>query len=192
MDKHSRYHQNKAQLQEEQKWVSAAKQNNKAFEPLYKKYHEPIFRFVYQRMDDKDKAFDITAQVFVKAMTNIKKYQFKGVPFSAWLFRIAQNELYQSFKDKKAERTVNVETEHLHQMAAEIDDKEDLVFLTKQITNELKTLPENDLQMIELRYFENRPFKEIADILDMTENNAKVKCFRALQKLKKQLSAVKN
>lgn len=192
MDKQHRYHQTESQLMDEQKMVAAAQENSKDFELLYKKYHEPIFRYIYQRMDDKEMAFDITNNVFIKALANIKKYKFKGVPFSAWLFRIAKSELYQAFKDKKAERTINVDTEHLNQIAEELNDNEDRELLKKQLLNQISTLPETDLQLIELRFFEDRSFREIGEILEMTENNAKVKCFRALQKLKKQLNIVRN
>lgn len=192
MNKESRYHQNEAQLMDEQKMIAAAKENPKHFELLYNKYHEPIFRYIYQRMDDKEMAFDITTNVFIKAMANIQKYQFKGVPFSAWLFRIAKSELYQGFKDKKAERTISVDTEHLNQIGEELNEPDGQELLHKQLLNHLSTLPETDLQLIELRFFEDRSFKEIGEILEMTENNAKVKCFRALQKLKKQLNIVRN
>jgi len=190
MNKQHRYHQTESQLMDEQKMIAAAQENSKDFELLYKKYHEPIFRYIYQRMDDKEMAFDITNNVFIKALANIKKYKFKGVPFSAWLFRIAKSELYQAFKDKKAERTINLDTEHLNQIAEELNDNEDRELLKKQLLNQISTLPETDLQLIELRFFEDRSFREIGEILEMTENNAKVKCFRALRKLKKPLNIV--
>ena len=192
MNKQSRYHQNNEQLKAEEKMVTAAKEDPKHFEFLYKKYHEPIFRYIYQRMDDKEMAFDIANNVFIKALTNIQKYQFKGVPFSAWLFRIAKSELYQAFKDKKAERTINLENEQLHQIADEINETDDRELLKKHLLQHITTLPETDLQIVELRFFENRSFREIGEILEMKENNAKVKCFRALQKLKKQLNIVRN
>lgn len=192
MNKTSRYHQNNAQLLDEQKMIAAAKTDPKNFELLYKKYHEPIFRYIYQRMDDKEMAFDITTNVFVKGLLNIQKFEYKGVPFSAWLFRIAKSELYQAFKNKKAERTINVDNEHLSHIAEELNETDNHELLRKQLLNHISTLPETDLQLIELRFFEDRSFREIGEILEMNENNAKVKCFRALQKLKKQLNIVRN
>ena len=192
MNKESRYRQNNAQLLDEQKMIAAAKADPKDFELLYKKYHERIFRYIYQRMDDKEMAFDITTNVFVKGLSNIQKFEYKGVPFSAWLFRIAKSELNQAYKNKKAERTVNVDNEHLSHIAEELNENDDQELLRKQLLKHINTLPETDLQLIELRFFEDRSFKEIGEILEMTENNAKVKCFRALQKLKKQLTIVRN
>lgn len=178
------YHQNSAKLEEEQSWIRRAQKDPEKFGPLYQKYHEQIFRYIYQRMDDHEQALDITSQVFMKALKNIKKFEFRGLPLSSWLYRIAKSELYQAFRDKKALRTVNLETVHLTDMVDEMDEiKSD--DNREQLFKALKHLKENDLQLIELRYFEKRSYREIGEILDLTENNAKVKSFRALEKLKK-------
>ena len=153
------------------------------FEPLYNKYHEQIFRYVYQRVDGKDIAHDITSQVFLKAMKNLNKYQFKGVPFSSWLYRIATSEIYQSYKDKKAERIVNFETEKVIDIIDEIEEDSDDNLIEK-IINEIAKLQDDELQMIELRFFEKRAYKEISEIMSISESNAKVKIHRIIKKLK--------
>lgn len=134
-------------------------------------------------MDDKELAHDITSQVFLKALNNISKYEYRGVPFASWLYRIAKSELYQSFRDQKASRTVNVDTVNLSGMIEEMEEdvsEEARAFLLKAISE----LSDEDVQMIEMRYFEKRSFKEIGEILDITENNAKVKAHRIVQKMK--------
>jgi RNA polymerase sigma-70 factor (ECF subfamily) len=136
-------------------------------------------------MDDQEQAFDVTSQVFIKALSNLHKYEFRGVPFSSWLYRIAKSELYQSFRDRKAKRTVNMDTVHLANITEEFDD-DDLVADKNKLFRCLAELREPDLQLMELRYFEKRSYREIGEILDVTENNAKVKTFRALERLKKQ------
>tara|TARA_R110000737_G_scaffold161270_1_gene189135 strand:- start:13959 stop:14375 length:417 start_codon:yes stop_codon:yes gene_type:complete len=135
-------------------------------------------------MDDQELAFDVTSQVFMKALKNIKKYEYRGVPLSSWLYRIAKSELYQAFRDRKATRTVNLDTIHLTDMVEEMDEEQNELN-RKKLFEVLKKLNENDLQLIEMRFFEKRSFREIGEILELTENNAKVKCFRALEKLKK-------
>ena len=77
-----RYHHTADMLQTEQHLIEAAKQNPEHFGPLYDKYYKQIFGYIYQRMDCKDSAFDLTSQVFLKALTNIEKYEYKGVPLS--------------------------------------------------------------------------------------------------------------
>ncbi len=178
------YHQTPQRIQEELAWIQRAKEDPAHFGPLYKKYHEPIFRYIHQRMDDTEMAFDITSQVFMKAMKNLHKYEYKGVPFGSWLYRIAKSELYQAFRDRKTDRTVNIESVHVFEMMEELDENQTEIN-KKRLLHALGNLKEDALQLIEMRFFEQRSFKEIGEILEMTENNAKVKCFRAVEKLKK-------
>lgn len=178
------YHQSSDKLNQELDWIMAAKKDPESFGPLYRKYHEQIFRYIYQRMDDKDLAFDVTSQVFIKALKNLHKFEYRGVPFSSWLYRIAKSELYQAFRDRKARRTVVVESMHLFEMIDDIEE-DGSSENKKKLFQCLSLLKEDDLQMIEMRYFEKRSYREIGEILDITENNAKVRSFRALERLKK-------
>lgn len=177
------YHQNAFRLEDELRQIEIAKKDPRQFAPLYKKYHEAIFRYIYKRVDEEESAYDITSCVFVKALAGLHKYEFRGVPFSSWLFRIAKSELYQSFRDKKAQRTVSLDSVTIVQFIDDLNED----FSEEQRTNllnSLKLLKEHELQLIEMRFFEKRSFKEIGEILGLTENNAKVKTFRALLKLK--------
>lgn len=177
------YHKTNEKLEEELSWIRRAQKDPAHFGPLYKMYHEQIFRYIYQRMDDEDIAFDVTSQVFMKAMKNLPKYEYRGVPFASWLYRIAKSELYQAFRDKKAERTVNVDSIQIFEIAEEMDEDTNEMN-KKKIYQCLSKMKENDMQLIEMRFFEKRSFREIGEILELTENNAKVKTFRALEKLK--------
>ena len=178
------YHQTKDRLMDEMSMITSAKEDPERFGPLYTKYHDQIFRYIYQRMDDQELAFDVTSQVFIKAMKNLHKYEYRGVPFSSWLYRIAKSELYQAFRDRKARKTVNVENMHIFEMIEEFEEDNSSENKTKLISC-LSKMNENDMQMLEMRYFERRSYREIGEILDITENNAKVRSFRALEKLKK-------
>jgi RNA polymerase sigma-70 factor (ECF subfamily) len=183
------YHQSNDRLQEELDWIKRSKLDPEDFAPLYRRYHDQIFRYIYQRMDDSDSAFDVTSQVFMKALKNIANYEYRGVPFSSWLYRIAKSEVYQSFRDKKAQRTVNLETYHIADLIDDVAD-DNLVMNKEILVKSLQLLKEKDLQLIEMRFFEQRPFKEIGEILELTENNAKVKAFRALEKLKQHFKSL--
>ena len=184
------YHHTSDQLNEELVLIEAAKLNPERFGPLYNKYYKQIFNYVYQRMDCKDTAFDLTGQVFLKALTNIKKYTFQGVPFASWLYRIAHNELMQLFRTLKDKRAINADIGDLHFISEEIQEPffEEYIPSIKKLIQELES---DDLQMVELRFFEKRPFKEIAEILNITEVNAKVRMYRIVEKLKIALSKLK-
>jgi len=167
--------------------IQAAQQNPARFQPLYERYYASISRFVFRRTADADLAADLCSQVFLKAMQRLGSYQFRGVPFSAWLFRIASNEVAQHFRSAPALRTVSVEDASLGEMADEMElDEEDGLPISEMLAA-LDQLRPDEVALIELRFFEQRPFKEIADILDITESNAKVKTYRILERLKKMM-----
>jgi RNA polymerase sigma-70 factor (ECF subfamily) len=163
--------------------IDRAKVNPVHFAPLYKFYHERIFLYIFKRVEEEEVAYDITSCVFVKALTYLNRYEHRGLPFSSWLYRIAKSELNQSFRDKKSQRTVSIDSVQLGVVIEEfnIDENEHQREILIKV---LPLLKEKQLQLIEMRFFEKRSFKEIGEILELTENNAKVKTFRALIKLK--------
>ncbi len=173
-----------AEMNEEWKEIQAAKHDPASFRPLYNRYFQSIFRFIHRRTDDVDLTADICSTVFLKAMQRLDGYSFQGVPFSAWLFRIASNEVAQHFRANSKNRTVSIETKSLGHIAEELDGT-DNELLRKTLISSLDQLKTKDLEIIELRFFEKRPFKEIAEILEITESNAKVRTYRVLERLKK-------
>ncbi len=181
------FQQTNEKLSPEEQQIKAAQKNPDQFKLLYQQYYKPIFRFVYQRLDSKEDAADITSQVFLKALLNIKKYEFKGLPFSSWLYRIALNELNMSFRSEKVQRAYNAEQEHLQEIITELKEQ-DSIEREQKLMNAIGDLDADDAQLIEMRYFEKRSFKEIGEILEITENNAKVKTYRVIDKLKKKLA----
>ena len=187
MEFSARYHHTTEMLLSEQQIIEAAKLNPENFGPIYDKYYKQIFGYIYQRLECKDTAFDLTSQVFLKALSNIGKYEYKGVPFASWLYRIAHSEVMQLFRTNKNMRTVNADISDLKNICEEVEE-EYLEQYQGKLMAVIKDLPEDDLQMIELRFFEKRPFKEIAEILNITETNAKVKLYRILDRVKKTLT----
>jgi RNA polymerase sigma-70 factor, ECF subfamily len=162
--------------------IETAQRDPRQFRYLYDRYYKQIFLFVYRRTDDESLTADITQQVFLKALQHIGSFKYKGVPFSAWLYRIAANDVTQHFRNQQKTRTVCLEANDLNELADESNgieiEKRELLF------EAMRKLPAGDLEIIEMRFFEKRSFKEIGDILEITENNAKVKTYRILDKLK--------
>ncbi len=173
-------------IQVEWREIQAAQQDPAMFRPLYDRYYEPIFRFIYQRTTDEALTADLCSQVFLKALQRLSGYEFKGVPFSAWLYRIAANETAQHFRYNQRRRIVSMEEANLQDMMEEMDEPfdEDQKWKLLGVLDDLK---EKDLELIEMRFFEQRPFKEIAEIAGITESNAKVRTYRILERLKKKM-----
>ena len=98
---------------EDQTLVAAAKKNRDAFAIIYDKYFERIYLFIFKRVCDEDIAGDICQETMLKVMFNIDKYEDRGLPFSAWLYRIASNEVNLFFRKKKKNVVVEVQEKHL-------------------------------------------------------------------------------
>ena len=165
----------------EKKMIENAKRDIKAFEPLYKLYHKRILVFCYQRVEDKQTAQDICSSVFLKAMKKIKSYEDRGYSFGAWLYRIAYNEIQTYYKKNK--KVIKVSEDFIIDLSEE--NQEEPTELFDKMKKVLKLLKPQTIQLIQMRFWEERPFKEIAQILDITESNAKIKTYRGLEKLKK-------
>lgn len=171
---------------EDQQFILAAKKDPRAFGALYNKYFEQIYLFVFKRVQDEAIAGDVCQDAMLKAMHNIRKYEDRGYPFSAWLYRIASNEVNLFFRSQKKMFTVEVEDKHLKSVMMEvkigqIEDEDDQEKLIKVLSN-LK--PEHS-EIIELRFFMQYSFKDIAEFYNITEANAKMRLYRILDKLKK-------
>lgn len=165
--------------------IALAKKKSKYFGVLYDRYFETIFRFVFKRLGGNEEvAGDLTQQTFIKAMANIDKYEDRGFPFSSWLYRIAQNEVSMFFRQEKKNFSVSIDENRVSEIAGEADisnimSTEDLETLI-EFVNELK---QEHQDLIELRFFQGLSFKEIAEIYDITEANAKMRTYRILEKL---------
>ena len=175
------------QLLNEEEVIRKSQQNPQEFRVLYEKYYRLIFLFILHRVGDKETTADLTSQVFLKALLNISRYDFRGLPFSAWLYRIAINECNDLFRRTKRARLVVLEdhaAEELYEEMFEHDEKDELI---RRLPVALEQLKPAELQLIELRFMEKRQFKEVAHILGITENYAKVRVYRILEKMKKSL-----
>ncbi|CAG5087286.1 RNA polymerase sigma factor [Parvicella tangerina] len=177
------YHQTASAIDEELEWIEASKTDPKQFGPLYRKYYTDIFRYIWKRVGEEELAATLVSNVFVKALQSIHKYTYRGVPFSAWLYQIARNEINLFHRANQRSRTVTMETYQLKEVVSEMneDDNEENLQL---LLNGLEHLQPEELELLEMRYFEKRSFKEVSEILQIKEGTAKVKMHRIIQKLK--------
>ncbi len=170
--------------------VQAAQRDPAQFRSLYDRHYEPLFRYLYNRSQDEELAADMCAQVFLKALQRLGEYTFQGVPFAAWLFRIAANEIAQHYRQSQKARIVSVEEGGLHALVDEIEDEDRSEAQRALLMQTMQTLKEADMELIEMRFFEQRSFRDIADILGITESNAKVKTYRILERMKGVMTAL--
>lgn len=181
-------HLSEAEIHLENLWVEEAKADIKRFSRLYDRYFDAIFNFIHRRTDDEQEAADLTSITFFKAMQNLKKYEFRGLPFSAWLFRIATNEVNKLFRKKGKILVFSVEEDRLKDLIEvnnEFDIQEERF---EKVINALRDASTETIEVLELRFFEGRSFKEIAFILDISESGAKMRTYRAIDKIRSMIS----
>ncbi|HNP06924.1 MAG TPA: sigma-70 family RNA polymerase sigma factor [Cyclobacteriaceae bacterium] len=172
------------EIRQEESIIQKAKSNPAAFASLYEKYFDRIYYYLYRQTDDEELAGDLCSQTFVNVLNNIKKYELRGVPFSAWLYKIASNEVRKHYRKSKGKKVFSIEEVRIKELIEESDEVWDEDQINKLI-DFMKDLPEDMLQVLVLRFYEERDFKEIAYILDITESGAKMRTYRALDKLRK-------
>lgn len=183
MTETGQYHQTAEQIDAELDLVRAAQEDPRKFEPLYRNYYTRIVGYVYHRLDDKETAFEITAQVFYHALNNLSRFKAQGVPFGAWLFRIAYNELNQWFRKEKTRRSVHIDSEGIAGLKESLEDISTAA-QDAQLFEALQTLDSEEMEMIDMRFFEKRSFREISGITGLGESACKMRIYRAIEKLR--------
>lgn len=179
----SRYHATRSDIAAEEQEIEAAKQNPRAFGPLYNRYYARILQFVYGRTTSKDDARDITQQVFMSALENISKYKSTGVPYSAFLFRVALNELNRFYRRAKVRQAVNVDDEQITDVMTEIG-AENTAETDAKLMKSLQQLNPEEMSLMQMRFFDRIPFKDLCEILEISETAAKARVYRLLERLK--------
>ena len=164
---------------EERLLVEAAQEDPRRFGDLYEVHFELVYVFVVKRVGDRDLAEDLTSEVFHRALSKIREFEWRGAPFSSWLVRIAANAI--ADRAKRASREV-VGIEDPDGIAAEpaLAEAEQTAGLFKLVGD----LPEDQKQVIRLRFSEGKSIREIAQAMKKSEGAIKQLHFRGLEKLR--------
>ncbi len=171
------------EIREEQTIIERSKKDSNAFGILYEKYFDRIFNYLFRQTDDEELAGDLCSQTFINALNNLPRYEFRGLPFSAWLYKIAGNEINKYYRKNKGKKVFSLEEVKVRELVEQADEDWDEE-LVQRVIKYMNDLPTDMLQVLELRFFEDKDFKEIAFILDITESGAKMRTYRALDKLR--------
>ena len=166
--------------------VEAAQKDPAKFADLYELHFERIYAFVARRVNHRDKAEDVTSEVFHKALANLKTYEWRGLPFAAWLFRIAANAVADHSKRNAREITGSADLSDPGSNPEQeaIEDRARLFRLVDR-------LPVEQKRVIFHRFVEQRSIKEIAQQLGRSEGAVKQLQFRALEKLRAQMEGAR-
>lgn len=166
--------------------VAAAKRDPREFGPLYELYVDRIYRFAYRRVGTHHEAEDITAQTFQQALQALPAYEWRGLPFGAWLFRIAGNIINR--RGRTSGREVAVEDVTMFSGYEETDDDPaDLAWRSEQageLAEKIQRLPPDQQRVLVLKFSHGMKNREIGDLMGRSEGAIKQLVHRALVSLR--------
>lgn len=166
--------------------VAAAKRDPREFGPLYELYVDRIYRFAYRRVGTHHEAEDITAQTFQQALQALPAYEWRGLPFGAWLFRIAGNIINR--RGRTSGREVAVEDVTVFSGYEETDDDPaDLAWRSEEageLADKIKRLPPDQQRVLVLKFSHGMKNREIGDLMGRSEGAIKQLVHRALVSLR--------
>ncbi len=156
-----------------------AKRDRRAFDEFYRRMVEKAYGYYLRRLGSAAEAEDLTHQLFLKMYENLSQYSPSDTPFEAWFFKVARNLLIDYYRKKSSctETPLYENITYLDPVSA-IDEK-----IT--VADALASLPENYREIIYLSFFDRLSTKEIAYILDISEENVRVLKHRALKAILK-------
>lgn len=174
----------------EKQLVMAAKTDSDSFAKLYDYYFPKVYAFVASKVYDQDIAEDLVSDIFMKMLKALPNFEWRGLPFGAWVFRIARNRINDHIRDLHKNQHVDLDhiKESHHQKESESPAaKAKQSELHHQVANLMTDLPEREADVIKLKFFAELSNKEIAQALAISESNVGVIIFRTLKLLKPEL-----
>jgi RNA polymerase sigma-70 factor (ECF subfamily) len=163
--------------------------DSEAFSILYERYVRRIYNYIYYRTGNQADAEDLTERVFYRALGNIRSYIMRGVPFSAWLYRIAHNLVANWYRDNSRNREVPLEDREMPINRALHPEHEIIDYQEREkLLSAIRKLPEDRQQLIILKFVEHLSNNEVAVIMGRSEGAIKSLYHRTLLALRDDIS----
>jgi RNA polymerase sigma-70 factor (ECF subfamily) len=169
--------------------IEQAKTDKEAFGQLYERYNKQISSYIYYRVGNSHDAEDLTTRVFMRAMQHIPHYEDQGVPFSAWLYRIARNLVANWHRDQNRRQMLSLEDmnqwhfrEESPELALEWAEHKETLY------NAIRRLPRDRQELLILKFVDRLSNAEIGEILDRSEGAIKSLYHRTLLALREEIS----
>lgn len=171
----------------EKKIIEKSRKNVEEFAPIYKHYNKHIRKFFSFRVNGVETAEELTSITFEKALKGLDNFQWQGLSFSSWLYRIARNTLIDHYRKKnKRDKTSPLEiVHHLPSKESTPEEKVETMFAEEKLYEILKQLPPREQEIIYLKFFDGYTNKVIAKITDLSETNVGTIVYRTIKKLRR-------
>lgn len=164
--------------------VERAKRDRQAFSDLYQQYASRIYNYIYQRTGSTVEAEELTATVFLRALSHLDSYQPRGQSFGTWLFTIAHNLLVNWYRDRERQGAPLLrEVSGSEDVAAALATAEEVALMQRAVAG----LPEERQQLIFLKYVDGLSNAEIGRVMGRSEGAIKSLLHRTLRALRKEI-----
>lgn len=175
-----------AQADAERLLIEAAQKDPARFAELYENSFDRVYAFIARRVRDRNEAEDLTSEVFHQALAGLPRFEWRGAPFAAWLFKIASNAIIDRSKRAAKEQ----QTPAILGLPADVNPQEieDEIEQRARLFQLVDRLPVDQRRVIGMRFAEEKSIREIATELGRSEGAVKQLQFRALQNLRAQMS----
>jgi RNA polymerase sigma-70 factor (ECF subfamily) len=170
--------------------IEAAKADKEAFGLLYERYVDKIYNYVYYRTGNVADAEDLTARIFFRALSHIGNYDDRGIPFSAWLYRIAHNLVANWHRDRSRRKIISLDD--IAQWRVQEESPElatQLIEDTDALLKAIRRLPADRQELLILKFVERLSNSEIGDIMGRSEGAVKSLYHRTLLALRDDLGS---
>jgi len=164
-------------MEQERLLIEAAQKDPTRFAVLYENNFERVYAFIVRRVRDRHDAEDLTAEVFQHALTNLSRFEWRGVPFVVWLYRIAANAIADRWKRISKESKDPVSDDLDQSVWPDIERRAALFQLVDR-------LPDDQRSVIIKRFVEEKSIRDIAQEFGRSEGAIKQLQFRALESLR--------
>ena len=169
---------------DEQAVVTAAQRGDQgALGSLYELYFPRVYRYAVTRLGHSEDAEDVTEEIFLRIIDNLGGFEFRGLPFGAWVFRIARNEVVSHVRRQKVRAATAPLDEFIPDASADHVAQVEAQLTMDVVRTAAEKLPEAQRQVIALRFGAGLSVAETAQALKKTENNVKVLQHKAIARL---------
>lgn len=160
--------------------IEAAQADPARFLEIYERYVDRIYAFVSRRTENRAVAEDITSDVFERALATIARFEWRGLPVSAWLFRVASNAVADHWRER---------SHSADEPVPDVPDPREVEDIDRRIAlyQEVERLPDVQRDVIRMRFVEEKSTREVAAALNRSEGAVKQLQLRALERLRKSM-----
>lgn len=170
----------------EKRLIEKSRKDKKEFAPIYAHYKDHIHNFFKYRVSNRETAEELTSTTFEKALKSLDNFQWQGISFSAWLYRIARNTLIDHYRKKeRRDKTSSLEiVSDIASKEATPEEKVETMFAEEKLYEVIKLLPSREQEIIYLKFFDGYTNKVIAEITELSETNVGTIIYRTIRKLR--------